>query len=88
MGMWIHCWPFGCAFDPGFFTSWVAGALDSAWRAVDYYLALNHPKEVRDTFHDRWGSTEYWDDKEVDQTHDLTKKFLGIVAHQGGISSE
>ena len=81
MGMWIPCSSFGCAFDPIFFTSWVAGALDSAWRAVDYYLALNHPSDTQKKFWDRWGSTEYWDGEEVKQSHDITEKFLGVVAH-------
>ena len=76
MGMWIHCWPFGCASDPNVFNSWVVGALNSAWRAVDHYLALNHPPERRQQFWDEWGSTEYWDGRQVELNHELTDFFL------------
>ena len=87
MGMWIHCWPFGCAFDPDIFNSWVAGALDSAWRAVDNYLALNHPEEVREKFWKLWGPTEYWDeDPELIKLHrELLDQHLAITLHEAGI---
>jgi len=38
--VWIHCQSLGHASDPNFINSWVAGALDSAWRAVDKSLPL------------------------------------------------
>ncbi|KZT21397.1 FAD/NAD(P)-binding domain-containing protein [Neolentinus lepideus HHB14362 ss-1] len=40
--------------------AWVAGALESSWRAVDMYLQLHHTKEMRHKFHSLWGSSEYW----------------------------
>ena len=78
------------AFDLNFTHSWVAGALDSAWRAVDQYLALNHPKSVRDRFWDKWGATEYWDETSnkdlVKLNHDLTDRHLVISLVKSGLA--
>ena len=88
MRMWIYRQSFGCASDPNFINSWVAGALDSAWRAVDQYLLLNQPESVREKFWKLWGPTEYWDEasnKElVDLNHDLTERHLVISLHKAG----
>lgn len=72
--------------------SWVAGALDSAWRAVDQYLALHRDKSLRDKFWNLWGPTEYWDEatnKElVDLNHTLTERHLVISLYRSGITLE
>jgi len=69
--------------------AWVAGALDSAWRAVDQYLALNQPESVRKRFWDLWGPTEYWDEASntelVAQNRKLTERHLVIALHRSGI---
>ena len=89
MRMCIHCQSFRYASDPNFINSWVAGALDSAWRAVDQYLALNQSKNVQQKFWDLWGPTEYWDEasnKElVDLNRELTERHLVIALHKAGV---
>ena len=79
----------GNASDPDFINSWVGGALDSAWRAVDQYLALNHPESVRQEFWDLWGPTEYLDEasnKElVDLNRELAERHLVIALHKSGV---
>jgi len=69
--------------------AWVAGALDSAWRAVDQYLALNHDDSVQQKFWDLWGPTEYWDEASdktlVDLNRKLTERHLVIALHKSGI---
>jgi hypothetical protein len=75
--------------DPNFINSWVAGALDSAWRAVDYYLQANHEESVRKKFHEHWGETEYWDEasnKElVELNHKLAERHLVIALYKSGV---
>jgi len=87
--MWIHCQPFGHASDSNFINSRVAGALDSAWRAVDQYLALNHTEEVQQRFWDAWGPTGYWDEASnselVDLNRKLTERHLVIALHKSGV---
>ncbi|KAF9645107.1 amine oxidase [Thelephora ganbajun] len=69
--------------------AWVAGALDSAWRAVDQYLSLNQPDSVRQTFWDLWGPTEYWDEASDEELVNLNRKLadrhLVIGLHKSGI---
>ena len=89
MGVWFHHRPFERAFDVYLINSWAAGALDSAWRAVDQYLTFNHPKSIRDTFWDKWGPNEYWDDaskKTIDQDHKLTNRHLVIGLDESGFT--
>ena len=69
---------------------WVAGALDSAWRAVDQYLALHYPdpegnsshNPVRMKFWESWGGSEYWDEvpdtELVEKNHKISMKNLMI----------
>ena len=47
---------------------WVAGALDSAWRAVDQFLLINqlHHPGKREEMHKKWGPSEYWDKDQVE----------------------
>ena len=69
--------------------SWVAGALDSAWRAVDQYLALNLPNDVREKFWDLWGPTEYWDEAGNQELVELNRKLMDrhlvIGLHKDGV---
>jgi len=69
--------------------AWVAGALDSAWRAVNQYLTLNHEEDVQKKFWNLWGETEYWDEasnKElVEQNRKLTERHLVIALYRAGI---
>ena len=60
MRTWVYCRSSMC-FDPSSVQSWIAGALDSAWRAVNQYLTLHRP-ERREDFWNQWGKTEYWDE--------------------------
>ena len=89
MGMWIHCQSFGHISDSKFVNSWAAGALDSAWRAVDNYLALNQPTDVRERFRKLWGQTEYWDEasnRELVELNDkLMERHLAIALHKSGV---
>jgi len=56
---------------------WVAGALDSSWRAVDQYLALNHPdSRIQKEFWRLWGKTEYWDEASNDEMVKLNRKLM------------
>ena len=88
MRMWIHRQSCRYASDPNFINSWVAGALNSAWRAVDQYLLLNQPDSVRDEFWRLWGPTEYWDEaakiESVNSDHDLMERHLVISLYQDG----
>ena len=86
---WIHCPSFEYASDPTIINSWVAGALNSAWRAVDQYLDTNKiilPSGIRKTFHDKWGKTEYWDEASdrdlVEQNRKLMKQQLVIGLYE------
>jgi hypothetical protein len=92
MRTWIHYQSPGSASNPNLMNSWVAGALDSAWRAVDQYLAINQEKSVRDKFWKLWGPTEYWDEassKElVDLNHKLTERHLVIGLYRSGVTLE
>jgi len=89
MGMWIHRQSLGYASGLNLIDSWVAGALDSAWRAVDQYLTLNQPESVQQTFRDLWGPTEYWDERSnkelVDLNRKLTERHLVIALHKAGV---
>ena len=71
--------------------SWVVGALDSAWRAVDQYLAINLP-EKRQSFWDKWGPTEYWDESSnpelVQLNRKLMERHLVISLHKDGVRPE
>ena len=79
----------GRATDPNLINSWVAGALDSAWRAVNQYLLLHHPGSIRQKFLKLWGETEYWDEasnKElVELNHRLTERHLVIGLYKSGV---
>ena len=72
--------------------SWVAGALDSAWRAVDQHLALNLPEDVRQKFWDLWGPTEYWDEADNQELVELNRKLMDrhlvIGLHKDGVRLE
>lgn len=61
---------------------WVSGALDSAWRAVDQYLAIHNP-ELREKFQDLWGHSEYMDEEEdetlVKKNSELMEKHLKLA---------
>ncbi|EIN12605.1 amine oxidase [Punctularia strigosozonata HHB-11173 SS5] len=46
--------------------AWVAGALDSAWNSIEQFLiTYNYPQSIRDSFHEQWGSSEYWDEQKT-----------------------
>jgi len=84
--------PFERASDPNLINSWVAGGLDSAWRAVDQYINLNQsilPPGTQEKFHTTWGSTEYLDEtsnkKLVEQNRKLMERHLVIALHKSGI---
>ncbi|KAF9783369.1 amine oxidase [Thelephora terrestris] len=68
---------------------WVAGALSSAWRAVDQYLALNLPHDVRQKFWDLWGPTEHWDEADDQEFVELNRKLMDrqlvIGLHKNGV---
>ena len=85
----IHFWSFERASDPNFVDSWVAGALDSAWRAVNQYLLLNQPQSVQEKFWKLWGPTEYWDEASNKELIELNRGFmerhLVIALHKSGI---
>jgi hypothetical protein len=89
MRMYIHSQSRWRASDPNFTNSWVAGALDSAWRAVYQYLSLYQPDSVMQTFYNEWGSSEYWDetsDEElVKQNRELMERHLVIALHKSGV---
>ena len=82
---------FGCASDLTLIDSWVAGALDSAWRAVNQHLNLNQenlPPGTLEKFYELWGETEYWDeasDKDlVALNRKLMDRHLVIGLHKSG----
>ena len=89
MRVWICCRLSGRASHPNLINSWAAGALGSAWRAVDQYLALNQPESVRLKFWDLWGPTEYWDEASdkglVNLNRELTERHLVIALHKSGV---
>ena len=81
------------ASDTNLINSWVAGALDSAWRAVDQYLAYNYPgSDWQKNFWDLWGETEYWDEKSnidlVKLNRKLAERLLVIALYKGGVKLE
>ena len=88
---WIYCRSFKHDSDPTLTDSWVAGALDSAWRAVDQYLNLNKenlPSGILKKFYELWGKTEYLDeasdDDLVEQSRKLMERHLVIDLHNSG----
>ena len=88
----ILCHLFERASDPNLINSWVAGGLDSAWRAVDQYINLNQnilPPGIQEKFHTMWGSTEYMDEasnKElVELNRKLMERHLVIALHKSGV---
>ena len=92
MRAWFHCRCFERASDPNLINSWVAGALDSAWRAVDQYINLNEsvlPPGTQAKFYDTWGPTEYWDESSnkdlVKQNKKLMDRHLVIALHKSGV---
>ena len=90
MRTWIYCRSFLCASNPNLVNSWVAGSLDSAWRAVDQYLALHHPKsQYQKDFWKLWGKTEYWDEASneglVESDRKLMERNLVIALHKDGV---
>jgi len=79
MRTWSRCPSFERASDPTLINSWVAGALDSAWRAVDQYIDLNQkvlPPGIQGEFHAKWGSTEYWDETSNEGLVELDRKLM------------
>ena len=62
--------------DPNVINRWIAGALDSAWRAVDQYIALNLDKDVREKFWELWGPTEFWDEASNKDLVELNRKLM------------
>ena len=89
---WIPCPSFERASDLTLINSWVAGALDSAWRAVNQYLNLNQenlPPGTLEKFYELWGETEYWDeasDKDlVERNRKLMDRHLVIGLHKSGV---
>jgi len=79
---WIRCPSFERASDPTLINSWVAGALDSAWRAVDQYLNIHKiilPPGTPKKFYKLWGETEYWDE---DSNNDLAKSDRRLMKRQ------
>ena len=89
MRMYIHSQSRWRASDPNFTNSWVAGALDSAWRAVYQYLSLYQPESVMQAFYNEWGSSEYWDETSdealVEQNRELMERHLVIALHKSGV---
>ena len=77
MRMWICYHSFGCTSnpDPIVIDSWIAGALGSAWRAIDQYLDLNDDQlpGVREEFWKKWGRTEYLDEDKLWEKRDEDK---------------
>ena len=91
MGVWPHSPNLLRGSDPSPTHSWVTGALDSAWRAVDQYLALNHAEShLRKEFWRLWGETEYWDEasdeKMVKLNRELTERHLVIALYKDGVT--
>lgn len=79
--------------DPNFIYSWVAGALDSAWRAVNQYFLVNDRKsDLHKKFKELWGETEYWDDDCHDglaeANHKLMKRAVVIALDKDGVVPE
>lgn len=91
MGAWIHCQSSGCGFYPNTVNSWIAGSLDSAWRAVWQYLTIHRPDKLYD-FYGLWGRTEYWDedsdDRLVESYHNLMTRHLAIALQKDGVTVE
>ena len=91
MRMWIYRQSFGCTSnpDPIVINSWVAGALDSAWRAVDQYLSINQSPSVQKKFWELWGPTEYWDEASdkglVELNRKLMERHLVIALYRSGV---
>ena len=61
--------------------SWVAGALNSGWRAV-YVMLLRHYPRLIAKFKKEWGDSEEWDDRTLAKhtllAHELTKLSLEL----------
>jgi len=92
MRTWILCHPVEHASDPNFINSWVAGALDSAWRAVDQYISANLailPAGIQGVFHKNWGASEYMDESSnkelVELNRKLMERHLVIALHKSGV---
>ena len=87
MGTWIHR-RYSTRAYPSPINSWVAGAVDSAWRVVDQYLALNQPHR-REEFWGKWGGTEYSDgessSKLVKLNRELVDRHLVNSPHKAGV---
>ena len=87
------CYPsFKHDSDTILINSWVAGALDSAWRAVNQYLTLNQenlPSGTLEKFYELWGETEYWDEASdktlVERNRKLMDRHLVIGLHKSGV---
>ena len=83
----------GRASDQHLIDSWVAGALDSAWRAVDQYLCLNYDDQcIQETFWNNWGFTEYLDEQLnpglITWNRELTERHLVISLVKSGLTVE
>lgn len=72
--------------------AWIAGALDSAWRAAYQYISANEkvlPVGTLEKFYAEWGTTEYWDEttnKElVEENRKLMERHLVIGLHKSGV---
>ena len=79
---WIRCPSFDRVSEPTLANSWIAGALDSAWRAVEQYLNINKiilPPGMPKKFHDSWRETEYWDE---DSNNNLAKSDKELMKRQ------
>ena len=88
---WIFCPSFKHDSDPTHTDSWVAGALDSAWRAVEQYITLNQenlPSGTLEKFYELWGESEYWDEASdktlVERSRKLMERHLVIDLHNSG----
>ena len=92
MRAFFHHRSLGRASDYGLIGSWVAGALDSAWRADDQYLCLNYDDCMRATFWTNWGLTEYLDEQLniqlIGWNRDLTDRHLVISLVKFGLTVE
>lgn len=66
--------------------------MDSAWRAVDQYIALNLDKDVREKFWELWGPTEFWDEASnkdlVELNRKLMSRHLVISLQKDGVKFE
>lgn len=73
--------------------SWVAGALGSAWRAVDQYLSIREEEGqlpgARKKFWEEWGPSEYWDEAEdhalVDTSRGLMEEHIMLTLNNASV---